>query len=128
VNYPEFIATVTERARNIPKDEAEAITRAALQTLGERITGGEARDLAAQLPKELQPYLESAPEPPETFGLDEFVRRVSQRAGVSPDDARDGVYGVMQTLQDAVTFGEFEDVMSQLPKEFWALAKPNTLP
>ena len=124
----EFIATVAERARDIPKDEAEAVSRATLQTLGERITGGEARDLAAQLPKELQPHLESAPEPPEPFGLDEFIRRVSERAGVSRDDARDGVYAVVQTLQDAVTFGEFEDVMSQLPKEFGALAKPNVIP
>ena len=128
MKYPEFIATVAERARDIPKDEAEAVTRATLQTLGERITGGEARDLAAQLPKDLQPYLESAPEPPEPFGLDEFIRKVSERAGVSPDDARDGVHAVVQTLQDAVTFGEFEDVMSQVPKEFWALAKPNVIP
>jgi hypothetical protein len=30
--------------------------------------------------------------------------------------------------QDAVTFGEFEDVMSQLPKDFEAFAKPNVIP
>ena len=40
------------RRSALPRGEADAITRATLQTLGERITGGEARDPATQLPKE----------------------------------------------------------------------------
>jgi hypothetical protein len=34
------------------------------------------------------------------------------------------VPAVFQTLEDAVSFGEFKDVMAQLPEEFGALAKP----
>jgi uncharacterized protein (DUF2267 family) len=127
MKYPEFIAKVAERGA-LPRDEADAITRATLQTLGERITGGEARDLAAQLPQELQDALASASEEAEPFGLDEFMERVGERAGVAPADARDGINAVFQTIEDAVSFGEFEDVMSQLPEEFAALAKPIILP
>jgi uncharacterized protein (DUF2267 family) len=127
MKYSEFIAKVAERGA-LPRDEADAITRATLQTLGERITGGEARDLAAQLPKELQDALASASEEAEPFGLDEFVRRVSDRARVAPADARDGINAVFQTLEDAISFGEFDDVMAQLPEEFGALAKPIILP
>ncbi len=128
MKYQEFIKKVAERGRGIPRDEAETITRATLQTLGERLTGGEARDLAAQLPQELQSELTSAPEEPETFDLDEFVDRVRVRARVAEDDARDGVYAVIQTLEDAVSFGEFDDVLAQLPSQFAALARPIIVP
>jgi uncharacterized protein (DUF2267 family) len=127
MKYPEFIAKVAKHSA-LPRDEAEAITRATLQALGERITGGEARDLAAQLPHELQDTLESASEEAEPFDLDEFIRRVSKRAAVAPADARDGITAVFQTFQDAVSFGEFDDVMDQLPEEFAALARPTILP
>jgi uncharacterized protein (DUF2267 family) len=127
MKYPELISKVTERSA-LPRDEADAITRATLQTLGERITGGEARDLAAQLPKELQDDLASASEEAEPFDLEKFIRRVGERARVAPADARIGINAVFQTLEDAVSFGEFEDVMGQLPEEFGALAKPIILP
>ncbi|GIF06532.1 DUF2267 domain-containing protein [Actinoplanes siamensis] len=127
MKFPEFISKVAERA-SLPREEADAITRATLRTLGERITGGEARDLAAQLPRELQDSLTSAPEKAEQFDLDEFVRRVAERAQVAPDDARHGVSAVFQTVEEAVSFGEFDDVMAQLPDEFGALAKPIILP
>ena len=51
MDYDNFIAKVAERA-GTPRGEAEALARATLQTLAERITGGEAQDLAAQLPKQ----------------------------------------------------------------------------
>jgi uncharacterized protein (DUF2267 family) len=38
--------------------------------------------------------------------------------------ALSGVRAVLTTLRDAVTHGEFDDVMSQLPKEFQELVQP----
>ena len=121
MKYPEMIATVASRA-SIARDEAEAITRATLTTLGERITGDEADDLAAQLPAELQSVLITTPDEAERFGLDEFVERVSERAGMVPDDAEEAIPAVFHTIEDAISPGEFEDVMSQLPDELRALA------
>lgn len=113
----EFITKVGQRA-DVSLDTAEALTAATLRTLAERISGGEAEDLAAQLPDELKPYLTGVDEPAQPFGPDEFVRRVAERAGTDPDRARAGVRAEFTTLREAVTLGEVDDVVSQLPKDF----------
>ncbi|MFF0034146.1 DUF2267 domain-containing protein [Streptomyces avermitilis] len=46
---------------------------------------------------------------------------MSRRAGVSPDEAREGVRAELSTLTDAVSDGEFRHVISQLPRDFEAL-------
>jgi uncharacterized protein (DUF2267 family) len=113
----EFTELVAGRA-DVGFDKARALTEATLQTLAERISGGEARDLAAQLPEELKGALTSSPETAERFGVNEFVRRVAERAGVDEDTARKGIAAVMTTIRQAVTSGEFDDITSQLPQEF----------
>jgi uncharacterized protein (DUF2267 family) len=117
MRYAQFIEKVSERMGG-SLGQAEAVTQATLLTLAERITGGEARDLAGQLPEQLREFLDKKEEPAEAFDLNEFVRRVSLRAGVDRDTAGKGVRAVFQTLHGAVSTGEFEDVMAQLPKEF----------
>lgn len=117
MDYATFEQLVSERA-GVPPDRAATLTEATLETLSERITGGEARDLAAQLPKPAQDWLTGSPEPAERFDLTEFIRRVAERAEVPPDEAREATRAVLRTLREAVTAGEFDDVMSQLPKEF----------
>jgi uncharacterized protein (DUF2267 family) len=122
VQYEEFIAKVAERA-GVEREQAEALTVATLQTLAERITGGEAEDLAAQLPGPLKSAL---PERPggtaEAFDLDEFERRVADRAGVPQDSVEAGIRAVFQTLSEAVSGGEFNEILTQLPNEFRPLA------
>ncbi|MGW5135008.1 DUF2267 domain-containing protein [Streptomyces sp. NPDC004135] len=120
MDYDTFIDTVTRRA-SVPPEKAEPLTRATLETLAERLTRGEAQDLASELPKPLQERLVSPTPEAEAFGLDEFVNRVSERAGVSPEEAREGVRAELSTLKDAVSDGEFRQVMSQLPRDFEAL-------
>jgi uncharacterized protein (DUF2267 family) len=60
----------------------------------------------------------SKEEPAQKFDLEEFVRRVSERAAVDLDTATRGARAVLSTIRRAVTTGEFEDVLAQLPKEF----------
>jgi uncharacterized protein (DUF2267 family) len=117
MRYEEFIARVAENV-GVSNDEAEKLTRAVLATLAERITGGEARDLAAQLPLPLQNPLLPAREEAEAFSFEEFVRRTAERAGTDPGVAEMAVDAVMATLRDAVTPGEFDDVLAQLPEDF----------
>lgn len=50
---------------------------------------GVADDIAAFLPKELGGAVTSVPEPAESFGLDEFVRRAAEREHVDRDTAYD---------------------------------------
>jgi uncharacterized protein (DUF2267 family) len=120
MQYEELIARVAESA-GVSEDTAAALTRATLATLAERISGGEAQDLAAQLPARLQSPLMGAQEEAEKFSFEEFVARTQDRAGVDADMAEVGVEAVLATLRDAVSPGELDDVLSQLPAEFHAL-------
>jgi uncharacterized protein (DUF2267 family) len=117
VDYRTFIEKEAQKA-GLPEDKAEELARATLQTLADRISGGEAEDLAAQLPEPLKPPLLKQREEAERFGVEEFLRRVSERAHVDPETARIGATAVLSTVREAVTPGEFEDVTSQLPSEF----------
>ncbi|MEV0809065.1 DUF2267 domain-containing protein [Micromonospora sp. NPDC050200] len=119
----DFIGSVAKRAKT-SSAQATALTRATLRTLAERIDGGEARDLATQLPEELQAYAFASSETSERFGLDVFVQRVSGRAEVDPALAEAGMRAVFDTLREAVPPGEYDDVISQLPAELGQVADP----
>jgi uncharacterized protein (DUF2267 family) len=118
MEYEEFIANVAQNA-DLSKEEAARLTRATLATLAERITGGEAQDLAAQLPDPLKTALNSAHENAEAFSVQEFV--------TDPDEAEVAIAAVLASLRDAVTPGEFDDVLSQLPADFHRLAASRPL-
>jgi uncharacterized protein (DUF2267 family) len=121
VKYEEFISNVADRAGMAP-DKTEKVVAAVFRTLGERLSGGEAEDLRAQLPKQLQAHLVSPEENAQGFGIEEFARRVAQRAGVDEAEAGAGTIAVLDTLREAVTPGEFHDVLSQLGREFATLS------
>jgi uncharacterized protein (DUF2267 family) len=88
MKYDEFMSQVQQRTKLSTHEEAERATRATLETLGERLAGGEAKDLAAQLPREIAEYLQhSYAGIRESFSLDEFFWRVSQREGIDLTDA-----------------------------------------
>ena len=123
MQYAEFIQSVATRPK-MSSTLAEPITRATLATLAERLSGGQARDLAAQLPQELRGDLRKPDENAEPFELPEFFERVQQRAAVDLQTANVGVSAVLDTLRDAVSAKEYEDSVAQLPKEFWQLTGP----
>jgi uncharacterized protein (DUF2267 family) len=117
VNYETFIDRVGRRV-GVPAEQAEILTRTALETLTDRLTAGEAMDLAAQLPKKLQVPLRPHQETAERFSLAEFTRRMGERAGVNQAVAENGIRAVFATLREAVSGGEFDDVLAQLPPDF----------
>jgi len=125
MDFDDFLSLIANRA-DVGWDRAQALTDATLRTLAERISGGEAKDLAAQLPTELQPGLSGAEETAEVFPVDEFIRRVAERAGLEEDAALNGARVVMVTVREAVTSGEWDDVLAQLPKHYSDLLGPAT--
>ncbi|MEU6206768.1 DUF2267 domain-containing protein [Micromonospora sp. WP24] len=116
----EFIDSVAMRLRT-SSEQATAITRATLTTLAERIESGEAKDLAALLPEELQGYAHGPAGETGRFSFDSFVNQVSGRAEVDSSTARDGVRAVFDTLREAIPPGAYDDVITQLPADFWQL-------
>jgi uncharacterized protein (DUF2267 family) len=91
--------------------------------LADRLTAGEAHDVASQLPKPMKEWLIPGVPEAERFGVDEFIRRVSDRARVPPEEARRAVKAVFTTLHEAITTGEFKDMLSQLPDEYLELVE-----
>ena len=120
MQYDEFVGQVQHRARLASSGQAIRAIQATLQTLAERLYGGEAGDLAAQLPREIQPYLQTL-ETGEDFDLKEFYERVSMREEIDLPESIYHARAVISVVRDAVSAGEMEDVLAQLPDEYDAL-------
>lgn len=121
MQHDEFIGQVQHRARLSTRGDAERATRSVLETLAERLDGGEAKDLAAQLPREIGLHLTRDPErawKSERLSLDDFFQRVSERESVDPPKAVFHARAVMSVVNDAVSAGEMDDVRQQLGEEF----------
>jgi uncharacterized protein (DUF2267 family) len=119
MRYDEFLGHVQHRAGLSSRAEAERATYATLETLAERLVGGEAHDLAAQVPPELARSLQL---PDAGIGakltLDEFFELVSEREGVDLEDSTLHARVVIGVLTEAVSQGEIKDVRVQLPAAF----------
>jgi uncharacterized protein (DUF2267 family) len=122
MKYDEFMAKVRNRGEYADRKEAEQATEAVLQVLGERLTPGEAEDLASQLPGPLGGVLERARgETTESFGVTEFQRRVAERASPARGDGAGAASAVLSTVGEAVSGGELNQIISQLPSGYAAL-------
>ncbi len=119
MKHDEFIGQVQHYAGLSSRGEAERATRVVLETLGERLAGGEPKDLASQLPSTIGEYLVSGlAGMGEPFSLDEFFLRVGVREGVDYTQAVIHARAVIKVLCEAVSMGEVKDVLSQLPSEY----------
>ena len=127
MKYGEFLATVRERGEYDSQDQAEQVTTSVLEVLASRITPGEAEDLAAQLPQPLAEALQpDAQDQPESFGVEEFCARVAERTGGHPQTAEWDASAVLSTVADAVSGGELNQVLTQLPSGYATLfGKPD---
>jgi uncharacterized protein (DUF2267 family) len=116
VKYDEFVNSVQQRA-GIDHAEAERTSIAVLQALCDRLTGDEARDLLAQLPYQLKTAVIVSPSA-QPISAEKFVDLVARDLGISPEEARSRIRAVFATLREAVSWGEFEDVLAQLDPEY----------
>ena len=91
--------------------------RATLTTLGERLHAGEAKDLASNLPMEIDRYLLEA-DSGQRFDYSEFVSRVSERGKIDKPDAAYQAQQLMAIVAEAVPAGEIRDIRDGLPEEF----------
>lgn len=123
MNIDEFIATIQQQARHqdasMSWQDADQAARATLATLAERLSSGEARDLAKELPPEVRGYLVTDRNS-EPFYLDEFIRRVAAREGVDVEVARIHGRAVLHAITRAVSPDELADVSTELPKDIRA--------
>jgi uncharacterized protein (DUF2267 family) len=117
MQFDQFIGLVQHRAQLSSEGKALTATKATLEVLGERLFGGEASDFAAQLPLELKSYVIQF-ESGQSFDLEEFFGRISDREGVDIDEAMRHARAVLSVVAEAVSYGEIEDALAQLPEEW----------
>ncbi|MFG6191860.1 DUF2267 domain-containing protein [Nonomuraea sp. JJY05] len=120
----EFLVGVAERA-GLDYAGARRATEAALETLAERIAPGKVEDLVSQLPVQLHAPLKrgvgAGPGREVHLGLEEFVRRIGAREGVSPERAREHAKAVFAMMRESIAGEEYADVTAQLPDEYRTL-------
>jgi uncharacterized protein (DUF2267 family) len=131
----EFYRVVMRTAEIDSREKAVSVTAAVLHALRDRLTPEEAVHARAQLPEPLKRVWDEGDDVdrrPLRMDLAQFHARVTQEAGLaSKREARWATLAVFGTLKEALTPGEAEDVMAQLPKdlkEAWAEAQVTVEP
>lgn len=122
MQYDEIVAQVRQRS-GLDPEHAERALIAVVEVLGERLAGQEPSHLASQLPNEIQHPLTQQTGQADPFDLSEFQRRVAERegAGCTAEQGGEHARAVFGALDAAVTAGEFNDMIAQLPKEYGRL-------
>ncbi|OUL19093.1 DUF2267 domain-containing protein [Nostoc sp. 106C] len=132
MEYNEFITHVQSLAQSNSRAEAERATRATLETIKERIGSDKAKELAAQLPDELSNYLDgNQGESAQSFNLQEFIARASQKEDIEPTTAAIHVRAVFAVLQNAVKpekFTAFHKHFSHDYEELFPTAPTSEVP
>jgi uncharacterized protein (DUF2267 family) len=125
-----FFARIWESGALPPNVTPESAASAVLCVLSCRLPGGQAGDLREAMPGPLRDLFQSCPrhrrDPPETFDREEFLRRVGEHLGITPDQAETVARAVFVALQDEVPSirREVDDVESQLPRDLKELWRP----
>lgn len=116
-----FVDRIRERA-GLDRVEAERAADAVLETLAERLAGGEVDDLERALPEQFREPLQRGKVHvhgnPRRMSLDEFVDRVAQKEDVSFDEAFAHTRAVFATLAEALPPREVRDILHELPRAY----------
>jgi uncharacterized protein (DUF2267 family) len=122
----EIARGIAERS-GLSREEAADLARAVLEAVAGQLSNGEARRLAMEFPDSVaEPWPLSAkhrtgahPVP-----VEEFIRRVSGRTGLTADETRTGTGAVLEVLRERLGEDGFGHLVGQLPAAYRELAEP----
>jgi uncharacterized protein (DUF2267 family) len=116
-----FLDRVAEHAALEPQ-QARHTTEAVLETLAERLAGGEVQDLIEALPEDLRGALERGRDrsggKAQRLSLDEFIGRVEEREGVGWQEALEHIRAVFAALRETLTEARLSDILEELPRAY----------
>ncbi|MEU5725350.1 MULTISPECIES: DUF2267 domain-containing protein [unclassified Micromonospora] len=121
MKYQEFVARVRERGEYDDAAETQQVISVVVTALAERLTADEARQLGSQLPEQLGDFLETTTGGGQRVGVAEFLQRISDGTGATERTAEWDASAVLTTIADAVSGGELNDVLTQLPSGYATL-------
>jgi uncharacterized protein (DUF2267 family) len=121
----EFVRAVAERS-GLSREEAGDLTRAALEAFAGQLSDGEARRLAMEFPDSVaEPWPLSAKH--RTGGhpvpVEEFVRQVSGRTGLTTEETRTGTGAVLDVLRERLGEDAYRHLVGQLPAAYEELSE-----
>jgi len=116
---------VAERTR-LSREESADITRAVLEGLAGQLSEGDARRLATDIPGALAEQLQAPRrrrKGAHPVGVDDFIKQVSERTGLTHEDARAGSGAVVAALREALGEEEYRHLTGQLPAGYTRLVE-----
>jgi uncharacterized protein (DUF2267 family) len=118
MQFDEFISQVQEQSKLAAREDAIGITKAVLETLGERLDRKVRNGVVAQLPDELKEFLLARSDNTDRYELSEFYNRVGARADLNYQDAVRRTWQVFSVLRQAIAAGEVQDILESLPSGY----------
>ena len=117
MHFDEFTGQVQHRLEFANTGETVRAIRATLLTLGQRLSKGQAADLAASLPAEIEWYMTGAVhEHGQRFDWKEFVDRVSEIEQTDPTDAAYHARVIVDLVRTVVPESDFAQLRDALPE------------
>ncbi|MEA5620601.1 DUF2267 domain-containing protein [Cronbergia sp. UHCC 0137] len=115
MEYNEFITHVQTLTQSDSREEAERATLAILKTINELVPDEEMQEIAVQLPQKLGEILrEKETKSNQSFNLQEFIERASQKENIKPTTTAIHARAVFSVLQSSIT----PDVFTKFHKYF----------
>jgi uncharacterized protein (DUF2267 family) len=122
-NEAEFLDRVRQAAGFASMDEAASAIGATLSTLADRITAGQAQDIAVYLPAEFRGHLAGSPEPATAFDREIFLDRIATAGQTDRATAERYARAVLTAVRETVPQREYADLLDQLPPDIGRLAR-----
>jgi uncharacterized protein (DUF2267 family) len=119
----EFVDRVRNAGGPESKGEAAKAVRATLGTLADRITAGQAQDIARYLPAEFRTDLAGSPEQAAAFDRTTFLDRVAAAEQTDRSTAERHARAVLAAVRETVPQRELADTLGQLPSDIGRLAR-----
>jgi uncharacterized protein (DUF2267 family) len=114
----EQLVTAMRAQGGVADSQAERGLEVSLESLGERLSGGAARQLAEQLPdRDASALRRRADGAPQAGGTVDVAARIAERAGISTADGAALLQATMRAIAEAVDQQRLDRVRAQLPAD-----------
>ncbi|GAA3455825.1 DUF2267 domain-containing protein [Dactylosporangium matsuzakiense] len=122
MEYDTFIGLVRDQG-GVEPGRIDTVSRVAVSVLAQGISADAAAGLADQLPDRFRPYLRHDG-PAESYGADEYLRRLGRHIGASPTAAEYAAHAVLMALREAAAGDAYRQLRAELPTDFGPLFEP----